>query len=133
MFAFSPLTLLVSRRKRLGVASALSTFIAHVTYRSVTDTNSGNEWVSAGALLWPAALSRETLKGLDKLRARSLVGFASAVARQTWINYLREKPITQETKTWKREREKFSSGAGVLGKWQAQTLTTHLSAHKTDT
>ena len=33
-------------------------------------------------------------------------------------------------RVWKRERERFISGAGSPGRWQVQSLTTNLSTYK---
>lgn len=73
-----------------------------VTDQSITASNSGNEWVSPGALLWPAALAQGIPKGLDTLEAYLLDGFANTVGEQTQINSSQEKPITQEVRNWKK-------------------------------
>ena len=47
----------------------------------------------------------------DKLKGELLAGFASIIVQQTPINSWQEKPITQETRVRKKEREKFILGA----------------------
>lgn len=90
-----------------------------VTNPSSTDADSGHEQVSPGSMLQPTAPSWGFPKGLDKSRAKLPAGFANTVAEETRINSSQEEPVTQETRVWKRGREKFISGARSWGQWQA--------------
>jgi len=91
-----------------------------VTNQSIPVTNSGNKWVSPGALLRPTALTWGISRGLEKWKTQLLAGFANTVAEQTRISSYQEKAITQEMRVWKREREKFILGASSWERWQAQ-------------
>lgn len=86
-----------------------------VTEQSITTTNSGNEQVRPSTLPRPTTLPLGMTRELDKSEAWLLAGCANTVVEQTPINLRQEKPITQERKVWKREGERFLSGAGSWG------------------
>ena len=94
--------------------------------------NLGNEGVNpstaAASFSIPGILRR-----MDKSKAQFLAESANAIVDQTWINSLGEKPVTQELRVWKTEREKFILGTSAWRRWQTQDLTTYLFTDKMDT
>lgn len=74
---------------------------------------------SPGAPLGPIAPSWKAPRLLGEWRAQPLVGFANTVPSK-WIHSSQEKPINQERSPRKRERQRFSSGAGSWARWRNQ-------------
>lgn len=62
---------------------------------------------------WPPALSLAIPRAPDRSKAYLLPGFASIVAEQTRMDSSPGKPIIQERRVWKRERETFILGTGA--------------------
>lgn len=73
------------------------------------------------------------LKELDRLKVQLRARFANTVVQQTRIYSLQEKSIAQETRVWKREKERFIAGVVSQGRWRAQALTSDHPASKRDT
>lgn len=62
-----------------------------------------------------------TLQGAGQIKSRAAqLGLPALLQNKLQINLSQEKPITQEMRVWKREKERFISGAGSWGRWPAQ-------------
>ena len=86
-------------------------WIVHITNWSIIVANSEKVLVSPGTLLSQLVGRVGIPRRADKLKGELLAGFASIIVQQTPINSWQEKPITQETRVRKKEREKFILGA----------------------
>lgn len=112
MVGWNQITILTQEKSKVIRAVKILCMRRSRCYRSIIGANSGKERGSPGTLLGPGG-SRE---GAGQMQSTAPGWLVNIAAEQTQINLWQEKPVTKDGRVWKREKEKFTLGAG--GWWR---------------